>query len=88
MLSAAKYPYMNRAQRRDPSTYEDAVIPALGCAVSRLMWALLVRAGVFIGTVRAVGNDLGLAAAISAGIRAVGESIASKARAVWRKLFG
>ena len=87
MLSHAKYPYMNRAQRRDPIAFDGSRVVAMGCAVSRLMWALLVRAGVFIGVVREAAKPKSLPDAISTGIRAVGKSIAAKAVSVWRKLI-
>lgn len=93
MLSHAKYPYMNRAQRRDPVAFDGSRVVAMGCAVSRLMWALLVRAGVFATKAGYVPDGDGYAnpslpTAISTGIRAVGKSIAAKAVSVWRKLFG
>lgn len=84
MLSAARYPYMNRAFRRNPDSYDKGRVASLAVAGSALLLALLVHAGFMrheaAPASRAMPNP------IVAGIRQRGKSMVDGLRNLWRKL--
>ena len=84
MLSAAKYPYMNRAYRRNPNSYT-AGLGELAVTGSRLLLALLRHAGFMPATFgTTVSNSR--PNPIIAGIRQRGKSVVEGLRNLWRKL--
>lgn len=81
MLSASKYPYMNRAYRRNPNSYA-AGLGAVALAGSALLLALLRRAGfMFMPAYEQRPNPLLTA------IRKRGKSIVTGIKGMLKKLF-
>lgn len=91
MLSAARYPYMNRAARRDPESF-DKGREGVGFAVtgSALLLALLVHAGFMRPELGGGYNVPALLAQpnpIIESIRRRGKSIVSGIKGMFKKLF-
>lgn len=83
MLSAAKYPYMNRAARRKPHSYA-AGLGATALAGSALLLALLRHAGI-LPAISAPAVEQRPNPVVAA-IRNRGKSVVNKLMRLWRKL--
>ena len=83
MLSAAKYPYMNRAYRRNPSSYA-AGMGAVALAGSALLLALLRHVGILPALAAPAVEQR--PNPVVAAIRNRGKSVVNKLMGLWRKL--
>lgn len=89
MLSAAKYPYMNRAARRNPDSYAKG-LGSLAVLGSALLLALLVHAGFVlagIGKESSTPATLAQPNPVIAAIRNRGKSIVNGIKGMFKKLF-
>lgn len=86
MLSVARYPHMNRAQRRDPAKHEQALWPAAGTKASPLLLSLICGAGLMQPEYAAAPWHVP-SLVYSPPIREVGKSVFAKVRGWLGKLL-
>lgn len=77
MLSVARYPHMNRAQRRDPAKHERALWPAAGTKASPLLLSLICGVGLM--------QPEYAAPVYAPPIREAGKSVITKALSKWQR---